>query len=120
MRIKLDEKLPVTLAQRLIHLGHEADTARDEGLCGRDDATIWEAAQREGRFLVTQDLDFSDIRRFLPGTHCGILLLRLQMPGLTALETRVVGLFESEDVRSWSGCLVIATDRKLRIRSSRE
>lgn len=120
MRIKLDENLPVTLAQRLTTLGHEADTARDEGLCGRDDATIWEAAQREGRFLVTQDLDFSDIRKFLPGKHCGILLVRMQMPGLTALENRVAGIFQNEDVSAWAGYLVIATDRKLRIRSSRE
>ena len=120
MTIKLDENLPVTLAARLRSLGHQADTVRDEGLCGRDDDTVWQAAQREGRFLVTQDLDFSDVRRFSPGTHFGILLVRMHIPGLTALEDRVAGLFESEDIASWSGCLVIATDRKLRIRSNPE
>jgi hypothetical protein len=34
-------------------------------------------AQRAGRFLVTQDLDFSDVRRFEPGSHHGLLLVRL-------------------------------------------
>jgi len=120
MTIKLDENLPATLAPRLRSLGHDADTVRDEGLCGKDDDTVWEAAQREGRFLVTQDLDFSDVRKFSPGTHFGILLLRMQVPGLTALENRVAGLFETEDLASWAGCLVIATDRKLRIRSHLE
>jgi hypothetical protein len=33
--------------------------------------------QESQRFLVTQGLDFSDTRRFSPGMHCGILLVRL-------------------------------------------
>ena len=28
--------------------------------------------------LITQDLDFSDIRKFQPGTHYGIVVVRLQ------------------------------------------
>lgn len=120
MTIKLDENLPATLAPRLRSLGHDTDTVRDEGLCGKNDDTVWEAAQREGRFLVTQDLDFSDVRKFSPGTHFGILLVRMHVPGLSALENRVAGLFETEDPTTWTGCLVIATDRKLRIRSTPE
>lgn len=44
------------------------ETAGEEGLTGRADADIWQAAQREGRILITQDLDFSDTRKFQPGT----------------------------------------------------
>jgi predicted nuclease of predicted toxin-antitoxin system len=77
MKLKLDENLPATLAVRLRELGHDADTVRDEGLTGRPDELVWQAAQAEGRFLVTQDLDFSDARKFAPGTHCGILLVRI-------------------------------------------
>ena len=75
MKIKLDENIPVDLAATLGE-SNDVDTVQSEGLQGRDDRTIWAAAQAEGRFLVTQDLDFSDLRQFLPGTHCGILLLR--------------------------------------------
>jgi predicted nuclease of predicted toxin-antitoxin system len=42
------------------------------------DCEVWEAAQRDERFLITQDLDFSDVRRFVPGSHRGILLVRLR------------------------------------------
>jgi hypothetical protein len=65
---------------------------------------------------VTQDLDFSDTRRFIPGTHAGILLLRLREPGMTALESHILRLFRNEPVETWSGHLVIATDLKLRLR----
>ena len=67
MKIKLDENLPVGLRPVLEKLGHNVDTVVSEGLSGHGDDDIWAASQQSGRFLVTQDLDFSDIRRFEPG-----------------------------------------------------
>jgi predicted nuclease of predicted toxin-antitoxin system len=116
MRIKLDENLPVVLTGVLRSYGHDADTVADERLVGQPDETIWQAAQRSERFLITQDLDFSDIRTFAPGTHYGVLLVRLAKPGRRALLERVRSLFEREDVEAWRGCFLVATDRKLRIR----
>jgi hypothetical protein len=66
--------------------------------------------------LVTQDLDFSDARKYAPGTHHGLLLVRLPQPGRIALQDRVASLFRSEAVDRWSGCLVTATHRKVRVR----
>ncbi len=81
MNIKLDENLPHQLVQLLSDLGHDVDTVRDESIAGRDDDVVWAAAQTAGRFLVTQDLDFSDARKYAPGTHHGLLLVRLPQPG---------------------------------------
>lgn len=80
MKIKLDENLPFGLATILKDLGHDVDTVNDERLIGHVDEDIWDAAQKESRFLITQDLDFSDSRRFAPGSHHGILLIRLRSP----------------------------------------
>jgi predicted nuclease of predicted toxin-antitoxin system len=77
MRLKLDENLPASTAIRLRALGHDVHTVLEEGLSGRPDNDVWQAAQTEARFLVTQDLDFSDERRFAAGTHAGLLLVRL-------------------------------------------
>ena len=115
MRIKLDENLPTKLAPLLGVLGHDVDTVPEEQLQGRDDPMIWQAAQDAGRFLVTQDMDFSDIRQFRPGTHHGILLLRLRSPGRVALTTRLLSIFQSEADESWSRCFVVATERKIRV-----
>ncbi len=116
MRIKLDENLPRSLEAELSSLGHDIDTVPSEGLAGRPDPDIWVAAQRERRFLITQDLDFSDLRRFAPGTHEGILLIRLALPGRVALLRRISALFRSEPVESWRQCFVVATDGKIRVR----
>ena len=99
-------------------MGHQVDTVSQEGLSGRDDTIIWEAAQRTGRFLITQDLDFSDIRRFIPGTHHGLLLARLRDPGRRALLQKIRALFQTENVEVWKGCFVVATERKIRVRKA--
>lgn len=117
MRVKLDENLPAGLAPILRSLGHDVDTVPQEGLRGLNDPAVWNAAQTTNRFLITQDLDFSDIRRYTPGTHHGLLLVRLRVPGRRALTKRVRALFTQEHVEDWTGCLVVATDVKLRIRS---
>ena len=116
MRIKLDENIPRRLVVPLTVLGHDVDTVEQEGLIGSEDPIVWAAAQREGRFLITQDLDFSDLRRYRPGTHHGVLLVRLQAPGRNALLQRIQGLFSHEDTSGWEGCFIVATDRKLRVR----
>ena len=96
MRITLDENLPLRLAPILSQQGHETDTVPQEGLAGQDDAHVWHAAQLADRFFITQDLDFSDVRRFAPGTHHGLLLVRLRDPGRKALVRRVQSLFQTE------------------------
>ena len=116
MRIKLDENLPSRLVPLLTQLGHDVDTVVTEHLAGRDDDVVWRAAQRDGRFLITQDLDFADARRFVPGTHHGLLLVRLPQPGRTALFDRIAEVFQFEKVEDWGGCMVTATSRKVRVR----
>lgn len=115
MKIKLDENLPLRLANLLTSLGHDADTVHAERLTGHSDREIWEAAQRESRFLITQDLDFSDLRRFAPGTHHGILLIRFHSPSRISLAGRVLQIFQQENVRTWEHCFVVATERKIRV-----
>lgn len=116
MRIKLDENLPESLQASLGAFGHNVDTVISQGLGGHSDEDVWQAAQDSRRFLITQDLDFSDLRKFSPGTHQGILLLRLRLPGRLALAERICELFQREDVEGWARCFVLVTDRKIRVR----
>ncbi|OLE11294.1 MAG: hypothetical protein AUG89_10035 [Acidobacteria bacterium 13_1_20CM_4_56_7] len=115
MKIKLDENLPEIVAEFLENLGHNVHTTINEGLKGKDDRAIWAAAQAETRFLITQDLDFSDIGHFTPGTHAGILLVRLHAPSRRNLIMTVENIFRTESVEQLTGCFVVATERKTRI-----
>lgn len=116
MKIKLDENIPNLLTPFLSSFGHDVRTVADQGLAGYSDEAIWRAVATEDRLLVTQDVGFG--RAAFVGTNesAGILLLRLGVPSLSALLQRVTSLFEAEDVSRWRGCVVVATDRKLRVR----
>ncbi len=123
MRIKLDENLPASLASALTALAHEVHTVAEEDLSGSKDHELWEAAQhelweaaqQESLFLITQDLDFSDARKFAPGTHSGILLVRLRSPDRSSLIQRIKQLFSQEEVAHWSGCFVVVSEHKVRV-----
>ena len=115
MRIKLDENLPTGLARVLAGLGHDVDTVPAEGLGGRNDPEVWAATQRANRFFITQDLDFSDASKYAPGSHHGLLLVRLREPGRNALLNRVVTVFAGEGGANLVGCFVVASDRKTRV-----
>lgn len=116
MKIKLDENLPVRLVHILSNLGHETDTVPHEGLAGHDDLLVWESAQQAKRVLITQDLDFADIRRYASGTHHGVMIVRLRNPSRRALTSRIQTVFQAENVEQWRGCFIVITERKIRVR----
>jgi len=71
LKIKLDENLPARLARDLetwarCRHGHR----RRADWRGRRPSSGWLRSENP-RFFITQDLDFSDIRRFQPGSHAG-------------------------------------------------
>ena len=119
MRVKLDENLPTRLAEALNVLGHDVQTVADEGLLGIKDAPLWRHVQAEGRFLVTQDMHFSDRRVYPPGAHAGLMLLRLRDAHSEGIIDRVVAMFSSQPVERWGGCFVVVTESKIRVLKAR-
>jgi hypothetical protein len=86
MKIKLDENLPFRLGDLLKDHGHDSHSVHEERLVGHNHREIWEAAQKESRFLITQDLDFSDSRKFVSLTSeaCDEKAFRLRPTKLAA------------------------------------
>lgn len=78
MRFKVDENLPVEVAEMLRQAGHDAATVLEQHLGGSDDAQLAALCQLESRILVTLDMDFSDIRSYPPTEYPGLVVLRLR------------------------------------------
>src|SRR5437763_1388062 len=116
MRIKLDENVPIELVAELRALGHDVEHVYDEGLAGRSDAEVWQAAHAEHRLLITQDIRFGDARMFTPGAHHGFVLVRLKRPARRVVAARVREAFASCDVSEWAGCFVVLSDSRIRVR----
>jgi predicted nuclease of predicted toxin-antitoxin system len=76
MKIKLDENLSRHLKPRLSGLGHDVTTTADERLLSQPDPVVAAAARVENCIVFTLDIEFADLRKYLPGTHPGIILFR--------------------------------------------
>ena len=77
LKFKVDENLPTEAAELLASAGHDAVTVGDQRMVGQPDPNVATVCQREGRVVVTLDLDFADIRAYPPGDYAGIIVLRL-------------------------------------------
>lgn len=62
MKFKVDENLPIEVAELLQESGHDAVTVLDQHMGGQEDTTLAAVCLREGRTIITLDLDFADIR----------------------------------------------------------
>lgn len=116
MLFKLDENIPIELANHLRELGHDVDTVVDEGLLGSPDDAIERAARNAKRIVITLDTDLGDVRKFPPRESAGIVLLRLadqQIPAVVAVVSRLVDQYEAE-IRA--GRLLVVTESRVRIR----
>jgi predicted nuclease of predicted toxin-antitoxin system len=114
--VKLDENLGKTHVRFLRELGYEADRVYDQGLSGANDERVWARVCAEGRFLITLDLDFSDVRRYHPGSHPGILLIRARSRGRNAVLQVLRRVLAEQPLENLRGCLAVANEELTRVR----
>jgi predicted nuclease of predicted toxin-antitoxin system len=114
--VKLDENLGRSHVALLRQAGYTADRLHDEGLSGAKDDIVWQHVTAEGRFFITLDLDFSDVRRFAPGTHPGILLLRSRARGRQAVLDVLSRVLRDHASQTLAGCLAVADESHTRVR----
>jgi predicted nuclease of predicted toxin-antitoxin system len=110
VRIKLDENLGRPHIALLKRHGYEADRVFDQGLSGIEDADLWLRVRRDGQFLITLELGFSDVRRYAPGTHPGILLLRPRRKGRNAVSKVLRRVLMEQRLETLAGCLRVGPE----------
>ncbi len=117
MRLKIDEDLPLAVTALLKSAGYEeVRTVREQGMGGWKDPVLWQALQEEGRFLITADKGFADLRIHPPGSHAGVLLLRPDSDGIGPVVELLRQALASTDLQSLDRSLAIANPRGLRVR----
>lgn len=115
-KFKVDENLPIEVAELLASAGHDAVTVGDQRMVGQPDTNVAVVCQREGRAVVTLDLDFADIRAYPPGDYASIIvfrLARLDKPRVLSVAQRLLSVFEQEPL---AGKLWIVEETSVRVR----
>ena len=118
MLFKIDENLPVEVADLLRQHGHDAVTVGDQQLAGHPDVDVAQVCRSEQRAIITLYLDFADVRVYVPTDYAGIIVLR---PNVQAISTilrlinQVIVEFASKPL---VGHLWIVDDNRVRIRGA--
>jgi len=102
MKFKVDENLPLEIAELLQSAGHDVTTVHGQKLTGEADPRIIEVCRQEDRALVTLDLDFSNIRVYPPKQFSGIVVLRVRQqdkPYLINVFRAALPLIEQQPLR---------------------
>ncbi|MCC7291455.1 MAG: DUF5615 family PIN-like protein [Phycisphaerales bacterium] len=113
---KVDEDLPVDVADVFRSGGFDADTVAAESLLGFPDEKIWACAQQAHRCLVTADKGFADARSHPPGSHCGIVLLRLPRESRASYVRLARSLVGSLDAKRLAGAMTVVAPEGVRVR----
>ena len=116
MVVLLDEDVPHRVIAILIALGYDARTVVGQGWGGTPDVDLWPLVQAAAAFFITADKGFGDIRLYPPGTHGGLLLLRPDRESAGGFARLVERTADVYPFSQFVGCVVVATDRAIRIR----
>lgn len=104
------------MAELLQNAGHLVETVAGQRMSGAKDSVLWGAVQAEGRYFITGDKGFADIRIYPPGTHHGVLLLRPNEDGVRPLVDLMRQVLRGERLDGLRGTVTVATPRRIRIR----
>ena len=116
MKIKVDEDLPKRVAEAVRGMVPDTLTVIEEGLSGILDPALWETVQREQRFLITGDKAFANIKKYPPGRHAGVLLLRPDEDGIPQLMDLIQEVLKLGILENLGGCIAVATPGRMRVR----
>jgi predicted nuclease of predicted toxin-antitoxin system len=116
MKFKLDENLPLEIADAFRDSGHEIDSVQSEGLSGASDLTILDRVQTENRILLTLDKGIADIRLFPPAQYPGIVLFRPATSGRGEVLRFVQETLPDILSINLQGRLAIVSPRGIRVR----
>lgn len=115
-QVKIDEDLPRQIADLVAARGYDALTVMGQGWQGASDDELWPRVQNEGRWLITADKGFADLRLHPAGSHAGVVLLRAPEESRRAyLELAAIAL-DRLKLDDLAGAVVVVTHRSVRIR----
>jgi predicted nuclease of predicted toxin-antitoxin system len=120
VRFKVDENLPVEVAELLRGAGHDAATVAEQGVGGALDPDLATLVRGESRALLTLDQGFADIRSYPPKEYQGLVVLRLAQQDKVHVLQVCGRLLQALAAQPLAGQLWIVEDNRIRLRRGEE
>lgn len=112
----LDENVPPAIGVFLQNLDFDVVHAKDSGMLGASDNQIMDLARQEERTLITFDKHFADLVLYPPGTHWGVIRIRIHPPLLSDVIQALQQFLKQFDLSTIQGTLIVLENNGFRIR----
>ena len=106
----------ITTVLALREAAHDAVHLREQDLIRLPDPEIATKAAREGRIVLTFDLDFGDILAAARGVAPSVIIFRLRNQTPHAVNPRLFRVIEACEAELIDGAIVIVEDEGYRVR----
>src|SRR3989344_5492267 len=119
VQLLFDANMSRRTAEEARSIGSDAIHVSEIGMGSVEDIQIYETATRQGRILVTFDLDFVRLMSVTAGQSASIIVFRLTDQTLASVSNAFLRLFRSD---AWAllqaqGMTVIVSEHRIRVRS---
>ena len=116
MRFLADMGVADLTVAALCRLGHDVVHARDLGFHSHSDAALLAYGKREGRIVLTFDLDFGDLLAAAGDALPSVVLIRTYNQRAESVTPRVIDVAERFGQELTSGALIVVEDARIRLR----
>jgi len=116
MKLLLDQNIRSETLDFLRDLELDVTSTRELKIERLSDDEIMEIAKELNRIVVTFNSDFGDIRYFPPGSHPGVIRLKIEPQILEVVHPILKYLFKTVKHTDLENALTIVTESKIRIR----
>jgi len=116
VRFLADMGVDVRIVEWLNSRGHEAVHLRDEGLHRLPNGEIFDKASREGRVVLTFDLDFGEIAALSRGRMARVILFRLHNTRTPHVISRLSAVLRDSAGALERGAVVLVEESRHRVR----
>jgi len=98
--------------------GWGVTTVKEIGLQGSKDSQVLNKAQEMGAVLITRDMDFGDIRRFLSSAYQGVIVLKMTYRESDEVHAVLRMMLQEVKEDEFAGTLFVVDRNKWRKRKS--
>lgn len=96
--------------------GYDVITTQDVELSQAKDQQVVAFAQKEGRIIITLDLDFGEIYFLSNSKGLGVIVLRLETQTVEAVNKVLEQFFRSGVIEKYPHSLIIVDGKRYRVR----
>jgi predicted nuclease of predicted toxin-antitoxin system len=116
MRFLIDMPLSPRTAEYLRSLGHDAVHAFEIGKAKSSDEELIAFAEKEGRIIITMDLDFGSILHYTKKSSPGLIVFRISFAAVEAVNVVLTALTQRMKPEEFVNSIVVVDDQRVRVR----